>query len=152
MINPTAAWTRDDQHAFVTHLSEGGAELAKDALDNGGTLTSYAAAWKRSRDDKPLAQIRRAADLMRRRADAANTDDARRPYSADTDPVPPARWGDLVDNYLGGNMGAHCAAWTPDAAHAVADWLDLMANPQAPGYRGPALAVARAYLNEGPTP
>jgi hypothetical protein len=92
-------------------------------------------------------QLADAAALMRQRARAANTDEARRPYSDDRiDPVPESEWGALVDNYLGGPVGAHCAALTPAVALAVADWLDWMADPRAEGRRGPAIAVARAYL------
>jgi hypothetical protein len=95
----------------------------------------------------PVVELKHAAVLMRDRASAANTDEARRPYGDKRcEPVTVDRWGALVDNYLGEEVGAHCAAWTPAAAVAVADWLDLMANPWIEGQRGPALAVARAYL------
>jgi hypothetical protein len=39
-------------------------------------------------------------------------------------PVPLSKWSGEVRGYLGGPMGDHCAAWHPDAALAVADWLD----------------------------
>jgi hypothetical protein len=107
--------------------------------------------------------LREAARTMRSRAEAANTTEARRPYGdRDLRPVSEAEWGDLVDNYLGGEVGAHCASWHPAAALAVADWLDGIAHACADYIqdepcqmdcwhsvcavnRG-ALAVARAYL------
>lgn len=93
--------------------------------------------------------IRRAAEAIRRRAQAADTDDARRPYGRrDADPVPSTQWGPLVDNYLGGEIGQHCMFWTPAAATAVADWLDIGANPYACVDLAPMIAVARAYLGE----
>lgn len=69
--------------------------------------------------------LREAATQVRERAEAATTDDERRPYGNRTvDPVPESKWGALVDNYLGGAIGTHCASWTPAAAFAVADLLD----------------------------
>jgi hypothetical protein len=95
-------------------------------------------------------ELRRAAALMRERAEEANTDDARRPYGdRNADPVPPAEWGALVDNYLGGKIGAHCAAWTPAVALAVAEWLEIGADPYACVDSSPMLAVARAYVAGG---
>lgn len=65
-------------------------------------------------DHHDLQLLKRVADLVRARAHAANTDEARRPYGdRRLDPVPETQWGDLVDNYLGGSVGQHCAAWTP---------------------------------------
>ena len=73
--------------------------------------------------------LREAATQMRERAEAANTDDERRPYGNDSvDPVPESKWGALVDNYLGGAIGAHCASWTPMAASAVAKLLERAAD------------------------
>jgi hypothetical protein len=93
--------------------------------------------------------IGRAAALMRSRAEHANTDEARRPYSdSRCDPVPEEEWGGLVDNYLGGEIGRHCMSWTPAVALAVADWLTLGANPYACVDLAPMAAVARAYLGE----
>lgn len=47
-------------------------------------------------------------------ANAANTDQARTPWGDPTlSPVPPEQWGYLVDGYLGGSIGAHCARWDP---------------------------------------
>lgn len=102
--------------------------------------------------------LRKAATLIRERAQAANTDEARTPYG-DTriGVVPPERWGAMVDDYLGGEVGAHCASWHPAVALAVADWLDAAAEDEemfrrlrysTVGHLGenPALAVARAYL------
>lgn len=97
-------------------------------------------------------ELRRAAALMRERAEAANTEGARRPYGdRSVDPVPESQWGALVENYLGGEMGAHCAAWTPAVALAVAAWLEIGANPYACVDSEPMLAVARAYMGGGDT-
>jgi hypothetical protein len=93
--------------------------------------------------------IGRAATLMRERAEQANSDAARRPYGdSRCDPVPEQQWGEMVDNYLGGVVGQHCASWTPAVALAVADWLEIGANPYACVDLGPMAAVARAYLGE----
>ena len=111
--------------------------------------------------------LRRAAKQMRERAEAANTDDARRPYGdRSVDPVRVNEWGALVDNYLGGEIGEHCASWHPVVALAVADWLDAEARlhgtvgkaqdkvPDGWALRitsstlREAVAVARAYLGE----
>lgn len=73
----------------------------------------------------PLDVISEAARRMRRLGEAANTDEARRPYSdPHIDPVPEAQWGKLVNNYLGGELGEHCAAWTPAVALAIASVLE----------------------------
>lgn len=95
--------------------------------------------------------LRRAAMLMRERALAADTDDARRPYGRrDADPVPREEWGPLVDNYLGGEIGQHCAAWNPATATAVADLLGVIASwaeNNAAGHVAPVpLRIASAYL------
>lgn len=93
--------------------------------------------------------IGRAARLMRQRAEAANTDEARRPYgNPRLDPVPESDWGREVDGYLGGPVGEHCASWTPAVAIAVADWLEIGSNPHACVDLAPMVAVARAYLGE----
>lgn len=93
--------------------------------------------------------IGRAAHLMRKRAEAANTEESRRPYGdVRIDPVPESGWGGMVDNYLGGDVGSYCASWTPAVAFAVADWLEIGANPHACVDLAPMAAVARAYLGE----
>lgn len=47
-------------------------------------------------------------------ARAANTVKARTPYSdPNLKPVPEERWGELVDGYLGGPIGEHCARHHP---------------------------------------
>jgi hypothetical protein len=47
-------------------------------------------------------------------AHAANTDDARTPYGdRRMAPVPPRGWGVLVEGYLGGPIGEHCARHHP---------------------------------------
>ncbi|WP_446218926.1 hypothetical protein [Micromonospora sp. IBHARD004] len=108
--------------------------------------------------DKYAAILREAARRMTERAKAANAEEARRPYGDQAlQPVPAAEWGKLVDNYLGGVMGTHCASWHPVAAIAVADWLEdeAVQIDDTPyrvdddwverNYRAP-LAAARAYL------
>jgi hypothetical protein len=107
---------------------------------------------------KHVEILRSAASRMEERAKAANSDDARRPYgNRAAQPVPESEWGALVENYLGGEMGEHCAALTPRVAIFLADWLEdeaerLVATPYRVdddwierNYRAP-LAVARAYL------
>jgi hypothetical protein len=102
----------------------------------------------------PEGELRRAASLIRSRAIAANTDEARRPYSdRRIAPVPEAQWGRLIHNYLGGDVGQHCAALTPAVATAVADWLDSVAfaaenTPSGieVAYLGHAIKIASAYL------
>ncbi|RKR92817.1 hypothetical protein BDK92_7299 [Micromonospora pisi] len=106
--------------------------------------------------------LRSAARLMTERAQAANTDEARRPYGDNTiPPVPKDEWGGLVNNYLGGPMGAHCAAWHPAAATTVAELLEEEADRiEDTEYRVDAdwiernyravLWVARAYLYGSP--
>ena len=73
--------------------------------------------------------LREAAAQMREHAEGANTDDARRPYGdRNAAPVPVSEWGALVHNYLGGEIGDHCASWTPAAAASVASLLERAAN------------------------
>lgn len=68
--------------------------------------------------------LRRAATKIRDTAQAANTIDARTPYGDRIfAPVAPERWGDMVDGYLGGPVGAHAALWSPDVAELVANVL-----------------------------
>lgn len=103
--------------------------------------------------------LREAATRMRQLAVAANTDDARRPYGMDISPVPTAEWGVLVENYLGGEIGQHCASWHPAVALAVAEMLGAAAGcyvqdedtgvawtdcPMAAA----TVAIARAYLRK----
>lgn len=63
----------------------------------------------------PLVAFMRARlDAAEARALDANTEQARRPYGdRNLDPVPPEKWGDLVENYLGGAVGRYCATWSP---------------------------------------
>lgn len=73
--------------------------------------------------------LRRAAAKIRETAQAANTDEARTPYGdRSLAPVAPEQWGDMVDGYLGGPIGAHAALWSPDVAVLVADLLDSRAG------------------------
>jgi hypothetical protein len=99
--------------------------------------------------------LRRAAALMRERAEAAF--------------VTPSPWGlanvagqgfaihhgehDTVALYASRPDAVHIASWHPAVALAVADWLDHTARADEKGYTTPqeatdALAVARAYLGE----
>lgn len=78
-----------------------------------------------SQMQEPLTVIAEAARRMRMLGEAANTDEARRPYSDPRiDPVPESQWGRLINNYLGGEVGEHCAAWTPAVALAAAELLE----------------------------
>jgi hypothetical protein len=73
--------------------------------------------------------LREKAAQMRKLAEAANTVEARTPYGDSRIPaVPESEWGRLVHNYLGGEVGDHCAAWTPAAATAVADLIEKAAD------------------------
>lgn len=89
-----------------------------------------------------------AAQRMRRRAQNANTVEARRPYGdRGAEPVPQEKWGELVDNYLGGSIGKHCAALTPAVALAVADLLEAAVVDQGERtFQQLAVEVAHAYL------
>lgn len=112
--------------------------------------------------DKYAEILRNAARLMEDRAKAANTEEARRPYGDKAlQPVSEAEWGGLVDNYLGGEIGTHCAAFTPAVAVLLAAWLEDQADriDDTPyrvdddwverNYRAP-LDTARAYLGVQP--
>lgn len=98
----------------------------------------------------PADELRQAANLIRERAHAANTDEARRPYSDQRiDPVPETQWGRMVDNYLGGEIGEHCASWTPAAARSAANVLMTAADSwdALDDYLRPdLLSLARTYL------
>jgi hypothetical protein len=72
----------------------------------------------------PIDEILAAAAAMRARAQA--TAAPHHPYS---DPryqlvETTEQWSAEAANYLGGEMGEHCASWHPAVALAVADWLD----------------------------
>lgn len=72
-----------------------------------------------------LTRLASASIRMKNLAEQANTAEARRPYSDPRiEPVPESQWGQLVDNYLGGEIGQHCKAWTPAVAIAVAKALE----------------------------
>lgn len=93
-----------------------------------------------------LEALAGAARAMRQLAGAANTDEARRPYSDPRiDPVPESEWGKLVDNYLGGEIGAHCAAWTPAVAESVADVLDVVGQGYEDAVRTPECLRCGSY-------
>jgi hypothetical protein len=105
----------------------------------------------------PADLLRQAATLMRERAQATA-----RPHHPYSDPrmklvETTEDWSAEVENYLGGEMGEHCASWHPSVALAVANLLDFSAATsrildavgQDPDNRPThhyALAVARAYL------
>ena len=108
--------------------------------------------------------LRRAAALMRERAEAAGRDwnadcepgDSLHLWVADHDPRDPS--GQTATQRLVGGADApwseHIASWHPTVALAVADWLDAYAERlEVLGHaigsnHGQALAVARAYLGE----
>ena len=84
--------------------------------------------------------LRRAADLMRERADAT---------MLVTDEGGLADWhtpADLLGMFDEAGDADHVASWSPDVALAVAAWLAWCARYDA--FNGRALAVARAYLGE----
>jgi hypothetical protein len=99
--------------------------------------------------------LRRAASLMRQRAEAATPS----PWEQTGDLG--SEWDDIVD--APGTNGivadadtsdenaAHIASWHPDAALAVADWLGKYVDcyPHVFGYQD-ALKVANAYLGDQP--
>lgn len=108
---------------------------------------------KRPIPHTPADTLREAAQLMRRRAEAAT----------------PGPWMDTADGdafagprlitgtgYGDGDRRAvadaeHIAGWHPAVALAVADWVDASVPYSARGaIRPEALAVARAYLGEVP--
>lgn len=109
--------------------------------------------------------LRRAASLMRERAEAATYVYAEHTPKAGQ-PVP---WFDATDAYcFDDNDGPHIMAWSPAVALAVADWLESVADDHdrrlanvneylAERNSGPVescrildepLNVARAYLGE----
>lgn len=105
--------------------------------------------------------LRRAAALMRERAEAAGRDwnadcepgDSLHLWVTDYDPSDPT--GQTAMQRLVGGADApwseHIASWHPAVALAVADWLEYVADQgdrAAINHRARALAVARAYLGE----
>lgn len=104
--------------------------------------------------------LRRAASLMRERAEAATPGPwTVKPHGARHDCMTVRGVGDEhVAYYTGTPDAAHIAAMHPAVALAVADWLDAAsAKAEAVEASGltfggvegkPALAVARAYLGE----
>ena len=108
--------------------------------------------------------LRRAAALMRGRAEAAtpspwrlNADErcVRHPWD-DSPDSGWILWDDSMEHSEDLSDGEHIASWHPAVGLAVADWLDATADTRDdPYYREnyddlmrPAIAVARAYLNE----
>lgn len=117
--------------------------------------------------------IARAAGLMRQRALAASAspwtarDDERGgsirhsgPSASTLDKVEAQNLGRYVVCGVGAyDLGlpsaedtAHIVSWHPTVALAVADWLDIGANPYACVDLAPMLAVAQAYLREPALP
>ena len=97
--------------------------------------------------------LRRAASLMRERAEGAERDYySRGPWTATVFDdgrawVGPARLP--MHGYP--NTAEHIASWHPAAARAVADWLDHEAETfeyVGDTFGAPAFRVARAYLGE----
>jgi hypothetical protein len=123
--------------------------------------------------ESPAATIRRAASLMRERAEAAaegpwhpvagiwGDEIATAVIARDGDPSDPHTWllatgfGDAPQQKA---TAEHAASWHPLVALAVAVWLDIEATiaergmPDESGSIHPALVVARAYLGEPVTP
>ena len=113
--------------------------------------------------------LRRAADRMRERAEAARAGRWTTAHSAlqpdlrlvvagwESEPRRVAACAGSLPEGNGANA-AHIASWHPAVALTVADWLDYIAETcEDPYYREnlddlvrPALAVARAYLGEVP--
>lgn len=103
------------------------------------------------------ATLRRAAKLMRERAETALCDGgsvtpwqvAERAACGCCDAVRDGS-GDLIA-HVDDRQSAHVASWHPGVAKAVAGWLDRFAEPlycYGPVEFDAALAVARAYLGE----
>ena len=106
--------------------------------------------------------LRRAASLMRERAEAAEKVHASPwfPMGAKSVAYPMTKRmsGTVADTFPRGgskmqaDTTAHIASWHPAVALAVADWLDAQAERAEIGFAGKvyeqALAVARAYLGE----
>ncbi len=85
--------------------------------------------------------LRRAASLMRERAEAARN----------SIPEVCPEWHSTEALMAHGKTqgdAEHIASWHPDVALAVADWLDDEAEWMEAGssVQGPGLALARAYL------
>ncbi len=113
--------------------------------------------------ESPAEVIRRAAALMRERVrelaplpwqadgrDVLATQD----YEADEAHGWLPDWGRAFNVAVCARQdeAEHIASWSPPAALAVADWLEVIADSKplgfAPGF-DQALKVARAYLGEG---
>ena len=100
--------------------------------------------------------LRRAASLMRERAEAASREpaylDDHWVYEGGEDGdgifwAVTRNKGDTVAASLFPKVSAHIASWHPAVALAVADWLDAEFNHQF-GPTAEAIDVARAYLGE----
>lgn len=111
--------------------------------------------------------LRRAASLMRERANGARSNN---PWMVDSDrpnvvldpDKPNNDWDGLTvcevpladDGLVDFPTVEHIASWHPAVAHAVADWLDAYADQwsEAPEVSLPedslSLTVARAYIGE----
>jgi hypothetical protein len=96
--------------------------------------------------------LRRAAALMRERAEAATPGPWFTGRSHDDDATPfvrkPGWW--VVASRTDDGDARHIASWSPVAALAVADWLDHEAEMHEWEYDTThALSVAHAYLHGG---
>lgn len=98
--------------------------------------------------DDQTETLRRAASLMRERAEAARHTTAL--TNTDT-------WGAVISGVVNGSLlrdeKEHAASWHPDVALAVADLLtafSMMPSASDPTDLSAALRVARAYLKENP--
>ena len=108
--------------------------------------------------------LRRAATLLRERAEAARRATASEVWRSEPNGTSWTVWGTVEDDWRrrvgvvrSYDAAAHIAALHPGVALALADWLDTVAvyaeavYAESEGYPpGPshALAVARAYLGE----
>lgn len=110
-----------------------------------------------SESETPAALLRRAAELMRKRAEAAMCGGmCRSPWrvgerdSCDCCEFVRDATGSLIAK-ADDRQTAHIASWHPGVALAVADWLDrfaVMTYCYGPAEFDHAVAIARAYLNE----
>ena len=71
------------------------------------------------------ARLRKAAKVLRERAEAAYTPEAMHPWGDKTlAPLPREEWPSEVRGYLGGEWGEYCATMHPGVGLLIADWLN----------------------------
>lgn len=107
--------------------------------------------------------LRRAAALMRERAEATGWVTLHRPWGSDGEQVTggDGQWmlvataTDAFDDDDDSAVATHIASWHPAVTLAVADWLEYVADHgcgNGTTDADPALAAARAYLGEEASP